>query len=89
MGGLNMLWIIFILIWICSFVIHIIWTYYENKRVIFRVGDLIDKIEFFMWFPIVNTSTLIGVTIFFIIDNILHLLKLPELWEKFRNIKLK
>lgn len=42
-----------------------------------------------MWFPIVNTSTLIGVTIFFIIDNILHLLKLPELWEKFRNIKLK
>lgn len=85
-----MFWVIlFILIWICSFVIHVIWEYHDNKRVIFRIGDLIDKIEFFMWCPILNTSYLILLSIAFVVVRIARLLKLPELWEKFRNIKLK
>lgn len=85
-----MFWVIlFILIWICSFVIHVIWEYHDNKRVIFRVGDLIDEIEFFMWCPLINTLTLIIVSTAFIAYKIICLLKLPELWEKFRNIKLK
>jgi hypothetical protein len=84
-----MFWIIFILIWICSVVIHIVWVYYENKYAIFKVGDLIDKIEFFMWFPFINTFVLIMIVIILILITMANLLKLPVLWEKFRNIKLK
>lgn len=84
-----MLWIIFVLIWICSCIIYIVWTYYENKHTIFKIGDLIDKIECFMWYPIVNTLFLIIISIAIILHAIAYLLKLPELWEKFKNIKLK
>ena len=84
-----MLGTIFILIWICSFVIHIAWVYHENKYAIFRVGDLIDKIELYMWFPLLNTVLLILICIINMLMKIANLLKLPKLWEKFRNIRLK
>lgn len=84
-----MFWIILILTWICSCIIYIVWTYYENKHTIFKIGDLIDLIEIHMWFPVINTGTLIFISIAFILYTIAYLLKLPELWEKFRNIKLK
>lgn len=85
-----MFWVIlFILIWICSFVMHVIWKYHDYKRVIFKVGDLIDKIETYMWIPVINTLALITIIVAFVVDIIADLLKLPELWEKFRNIKLK
>lgn len=84
-----MFWIIFILIWVCSFVIHVALVYYRDKHVIFNVGDLIDKIDFFMWFPLINTFALILLGIIFMLIKIANLLKLTALWEKFRNIKLK
>lgn len=84
-----MIWIIFILIWVCSCIIHIALAYYEDKHVIYKVGDLIDKIELFMWFPFVNTIALILFGIAFMIAKITNLLRLSVLWKKFRNIKLK
>lgn len=85
---MNMFWIImFILIWICSVVVHIIWTYYENKHTIYNIGDLIDEVDLFAWLPVINTFYSIGVIVAFMIKIIL--LKLNVLWEKFRNIKLK
>lgn len=80
---------IFILIYLVSLVIHLISCYRESKHVIFKVGDLIDRIELFMWFPLVNTIALIILGIIITIVKITNLLKLPVLWEKFRNIKLK
>lgn len=84
-----MFWIVFILIWICSFAIHIAMTYYEDKRVIFTIGDLLDEIQFYMWFPFINTLFLLVWSVAFIAVGLATLLKLDVLWEKFRNIKLK
>jgi hypothetical protein len=64
-------------------------AYYRNKRVIFTIGDLIDEIEFYMWCPSINTLSVIAIIVTFIAAEIICLLKLPELWERFRNIKLK
>lgn len=83
-----MIWI-FLLIYFVSFVIHIIAYYIINKRFIFRVGDLIDSIEFYMWFPIVNTIAILVAIILFIVFVIWELMKLNVIWDKFRNIKLK
>ena len=84
-----MTFIIFILIYLVSLVIHLIVCYRENKYAIFKVGDIIDLIEFYMWFPVINTFFLIVFVLCFIVYTIFKLLKIDVLWEKFRNIKLK
>ena len=78
-----------ILIWLISTIIWIILTYIEEKCWLYNVGDLIDEIEYYMWFPIINTVILIGFILLWFPYKILVLLKLDILWEKFRNIKLK
>lgn len=80
---------IFILIYLMSLVIHLVLCYKENKYAIYKVGDLIDLIEFHMWFPLLNTLMLIIVVIGIFIMTLWGLLKLDILWEKFRSIKLK
>ena len=80
---------IFILIYLMSLVIHLVLCYKENKYAIYKVGDLIDLIEFYMWFPLLNTLMLIIVVIGIFIITLWELLKLDILWEKFRSIKLK
>lgn len=73
-----------------STIIWIICVYNDEKRWLYKVGDLIDRTEFFMWFPIINTMTLIGfILALFFYKILVVLLKLDVLWEKFRNIKLK
>ena len=81
--------IIIILIYLISFAIHLLMEYRENKRFIHYIGDLIDNIHFYMWFPGLNTFVLILVVIGVFIMKIWELSKLNILWEKFRNIKLK
>lgn len=80
---------IFILIYLISLVTHLVWCYTENKYAIYKVGDLIDLIEFHMWFPLLNTLMLIIVMIVIFIIKLLELLKLDILWEKFRSIKIR
>ena len=80
---------IFILIYLISFAIHLILEYRENKRFIHDVGDLIDNIHFYMWFPLLNTLMLIVVVVGIFIMILWKLLKLDILWEKLRNIKLR
>jgi hypothetical protein len=84
-----MIWLTLVLIYLISFAIHILLVYLQDKRIIRIVGDIIDEIQPFMWFPIANTFLLILLGISFILDKIVHILKLSVLWEKFRNIKLK
>ena len=50
--------IIFIFIYLASFGIHLIVCYQEWKPR--NIGALIDKIELYMWFPIVNTTLIIA-----------------------------
>lgn len=79
---------IFILIYLASFVIHLLMEYRENKRFIHDIGDLIDNIQIYMWFPLINTLMIIVVVVGFFIMKLWKLLKLDILWEKFRNIKI-
>lgn len=78
--------IIFIFIYLVSFGIHLIVCYRDYRPN--NIGELIDKIEFFMWFPIVNTTLIIVVIVCICAVEIYELLKLNILWERFRNIKL-
>jgi hypothetical protein len=80
---------IFILIYLISFAIHLLLEYKERKQYIHDIGDLIDNISFYMWFPILNTLILIFAVIGIFIVKLEELSKLDILWEKFRNIKLK
>lgn len=80
---------IFILIYLISFAIHLLLEYKENERHIHDVGDLIDNIHFYMWFPLLNTLMLILVAVFIFIMKLWELLKLDILWKKFRNIRLR
>lgn len=84
-----MIELLFILIYLVSLLIHIILSYKEHKWHISCVGDLIDEIEFCMWFPVLNTLMLIVVMVGIFIMKLWELLKLNTLWEKFRNIKLR
>lgn len=80
---------LFILIYLVSLVIHIIISYKENKKHIFYVRDLLGEIQFYMWFPILNTLMILVVIIGVTIIKLWELLKLDILWQKFINIKLK
>lgn len=81
--------ILFILIYLISFGIHLLLEYKENKRFIHDIGDLIDSIHFCMWFPLLNTLLLIVIVVGVSIMKLWKLLKLNVLWKRFRNIKLK
>lgn len=80
---------IFILIYLISFAIHLLLEYKENKRFIHDIGDLIDNIHFYMWFPLLNTLILIVAMVGIFIFKLSELLKLDILWQKFRNIRLR
>ena len=80
---------LFILIYLVSLVIHLVLCYKENKRHIFYMRDLLEEIEFHMWFPVLNTFVLIAVALLVGIISIWKVSKLDILWEKFRNIKLR
>lgn len=80
---------LFILIYLVSLVIHLIMCYRENKRHIFYVRDLLNEIEFYMWFPILNTLMLLVVIVGVTLMKLWKLSKLNILWEKFKGIKLK
>lgn len=81
--------VIFILIYLISFAVNLSIEYRENKRSIHKIGDLIDNIHFYTWFPLLNTLLLIVLVIGVFIMKIWKLSKLDVLWEKFKNIELR
>jgi hypothetical protein len=80
---------LFILIYLMSFIIHLIVCYKEGKRHIFYMRDLIEEIEFYMWCPVLNTLMLITYALCVCVIAICKLFKLDILWERFKSIKLK
>ena len=83
--------ILFILIYLVSFTLHLIICYKGLKHVRnkVKVGDLLDEIELYMWFPLINTIMILLIIIGVAVMKLWKLFKLDILWEKFRNIKLK
>jgi hypothetical protein len=81
--------IIFILVYLLSFAIHLLMEYKENKMYIHTIGDLMDNIRFYMWFPLLNTLIIVVTSVVILIIKLWELSKISVLWEKFRNIKLR
>lgn len=81
--------IIFILVYLISFAIHLLMEYKENKMYIHTIGDLMDNIRFYMWFPLLNTLIIVVTSVVILIIKLWELSKISVLWEKFRNIKLR
>ena len=90
-----MFWLIFTLVYLITFAIYIAMIYLNCERYLYfiNIGDIIDEIRFYMWCPIINTVYLIISAVCFIfvvlIKGLIKLTKLDNLWEKFRNIKIK
>lgn len=82
---------VFILVYLVSFAILLISHYRENKHQIVYVKDLMKSIrhEVHIWFPIINTLTLIFFVVVLVVEKLWKLFRLDKLWEKFGNIKLK
>ena len=80
---------IFIAIYIVSFIAHIIMLWIEKGNKFYRIGDVIDSIEFYMWFPILNTLMLLLVSIAVVGYGVYKFLKLDIAWNWLMNIKLK
>ena len=80
---------IFATIYFLSFAIHLVWLYFENKRHIYTVGDIIDDVEFYMWCPALNTICLLTFSVMYVLIVISDLLRIDKAWTWFRNIKLK
>ena len=80
---------ILLIIYILSFIAHIVLLWIYRRKYFYRVGDIVDKIEFYMWFPILNTIALIALICIFIFYSLYKLLKLDIVWNWLMNIKLK
>ena len=69
-----MFWLIFTLVYLISFVIHIVIMYFECKKYSYGIGDIIDEMEFYMWCPVLNTFTIILLILGFIFGYLITLI---------------
>ena len=78
-----------IAIYIVSFISHIIFLWAAEGKNFYRIGDVVDSIKFYMWFPILNTLLLILIVIVIIARVLYKFLRLDVAWDWLMNIKLK
>lgn len=83
-----MIQLIFILIYILSVIGLLIGIYIIDTNCK-TIGDIFDKSEIFMYFPLINTIALIVGVIGLMIYIVIKTLKLDKLLDKIRNIKLR
>ena len=84
-----MIFLIFILIYVISIILTWLLIYIEEKDNLNTFGDILDNTEFFVYIPILNTFIYIIYIILLILYKLSLALKLSDLWNKIRNIKLK
>ena len=80
---------VFILIYVISIILTWLILYIEEKDNLNTFGDILDITEFFVYLPVLNSIILIIHIISLILYKISLVLKLNDLWNKIRNIKLK
>lgn len=83
-----MIQLIVILIYILSVIGLLIGIYIIDTNCK-TIGDILDKSEIFMYFPLINTIALIVGVIGLMVYIVIKTLKLEKLWDKIRNIKLR
>ena len=81
--------IFFILIYVISIILTWLIIYIEEKDNLNTFGDILDNTEFFVYIPILNSFIFIIYIILLILYKLSLVLKLSDLWNKIRNIKLK
>lgn len=79
----------FIFIYVISIILTWLITYIEEKDNLNTFGDILDTTEFFVYLPVLNSIILISYIILLILYKLYLVLKLSDLWNKIRNIKLK
>lgn len=84
-----MIFFIFILIYVISIILTWLIIYIEEKDNLNTFGDILDITEFFVYLPFLNTFIVIIHIILLILYKLSLVLKLSDLWNKIRNIKLK
>ena len=86
---MNIFAFICVAIYIVSFIAHIILLWREEGKSFYKIRDVVDSIDFYMWFPILNTLFLILLVIVCIAHFLYKLLRLDVVWDWLMNIKLK
>ena len=89
--------LLIILIYILTVFGWWLWTYLQFSYTIHTFGDILDLTNAFGYIPFVNTiAGVVLVCIFgviyvlsYTIEHIIAWLKLEQLWERIRNIKIK
>lgn len=76
-------------IYILSFIAHIVILWREERKHFYKIKDVVDSIEIYMWFPILNTIMLILLAIVCFVYFLYKLLRLDVAWNWLMNIKLK
>ena len=84
-----MMFFIFILSYIITIILTWLIIYIEEKDNLNTFGDILDNTEFFVYIPILNSFIFIIYIILLILYKLSLVLKLSDLWNKIRNIKLK
>ena len=84
-----MMFFIFILSYIITIILTWLIIYIEEKDNLNTFGDILDNTEFFVYIPILNSFIFIIYIILLILYKLFLVLKLSDLWNKIRNIKLK
>lgn len=84
-----MMFFIFILTYVISIILTWLIIYIEEKDNLNTFGDILDNTEFFVYLPVLNCIIVISYIILLILYKLSLVLKLSDLWNKIRNIKLK
>lgn len=80
--------ILLVVIYIITVIIHMYITHKECEPRVYTLGELFDKMEGWMFIPVINTIALIILALCVCIYLIIKYTGIIKLWGKIRNIKL-
>jgi hypothetical protein len=80
--------VLLIFIYIITVVINMYITHKECEYRVYTLGELFDRMERWMFIPILNTIILISLVLCICIYLIIDYTGIIKIWNKIRNIKL-
>ena len=80
---------IIFLVYILTILFLAFFEWCKNREECYTIGDIINRMVYAEFIPIINTVVAIAVIFCVIGLFIWEVLKLNKLWEKFMNIKIK
>ena len=77
-----------VVIYIITVIIHMYITHKECEYRLFTLGELFDRMEGWMFIPVINTIALIILVLCVCVYLIIKYTGIIKLWDKIRNIRL-